>query len=155
MARQQDESILLYSGVTAQTIPVQEGATSGSYVPGDLIRFESTGQVILATAAKIAGIATMSFTGSAGSVGDIQPMELIDVNGLYLMTAAGGVAPTQAEVGDAVNLDFSVGAQFAETTSSTPEIFIVGIYPGDYTGAAYTAGGRYIIKFIWHNFLAQ
>lgn len=155
MARQQDFSILLYSGVTAHTIDVQEGATAASYVAGDLIRFESTGQVILATAAKIAGIATLAATGSAGSRSDTQDMELLDVNALYLMTAGAAVVPTQAEVGDAVNIDFAVGAQFAETTSSTPEIEIVGIFPGDYTGSAFTAGGRYIIQFIPSNFLKQ
>ena len=142
MARQQDDSILLYSGVESQVITVQEGATAASYVANDLIRFESTGQVILATNAVIAGIATLAATGAAGGVSDVQDMALLDSTALYIMTAAAAVAPTQAEVGDAVNLDFTAGAQFVETTSSTPEVYIVGLYPEDYTGSAYTAGAR-------------
>jgi len=143
MARQQDRSVLLYSGVTAQTIEVQEGTTAASYEDGDLVRFDTTGQIILAATGIIAGIATEDATASSGSASDVQAMELIDINALYLMTAGDLVATAQADCGNNVNIDFTAGAQFAETTSSTPEINIVGIYPGDLA----VAGGRYIIRF--------
>ena len=143
MARQQDRSVLLYSGVEAQTIEVQEGTTAASYVDGDLVRFDSSGQIILATNAVIAGIATDDATGSVGSASDVQAMELLDVNALYLITAGAAVATAQDDCGDDVNIDYAVGAHFAETTSSTPEIIIVGIYPGDLL----VSGGRYIIRF--------
>jgi len=155
MARQQDDSILLYSGVESQVITVQEGTTAASYVANDLIRFESTGQVILATNAVIAGIATEAATGSTGGVSDVQDMALLDPTALYIMTAASAVAPTQAMVGDPYNLDFTAGGHWVETTSTTPEVYIVGLYPEDYTGSAYTAGGRYIIRFLWKNFAPQ
>lgn len=151
MARQQTKSVLLYSGVTAQTIEVQEGTTAASYDAGDLIRFDTTGQVILATTGVIAGIATEDATGSAGSASDVQAMELLDVNALYLMTAAAAVATAQDDCGDDVNIDYTATAQFAETTSSSPEIIIVGIYPGDLA----VAGGRYIVRFNMKFFTAD
>jgi hypothetical protein len=150
MARQQDESVILYSGVEAQTIEVQEGSSAGSYEAGDLVYFDSSGQIIIATTGKIAGIATADATAAAGSASDTQDMELLDYNGLYLITAGAAVATAQDDVGDDVNLDFTAGAHFAETTSSSPEIAIVGLYPGD---AVTTQGGRYICKFIFSNFL--
>ena len=43
MARQQDLSVLLYDGVSAPTIEVQEGTTSASYEIGDLSKILSNG----------------------------------------------------------------------------------------------------------------
>ena len=151
MARQQDNSVILYSGVTAPTIEVQEGTTAASYEAGDLVRFDDTGQIILATTVQIAGIATLAATGSAGSASDVQVMELLDPNALYTITAPTATATAQTIVGNDVNIAFTVGAHVVETTSSSPEIIIMGIYPGDLA----VAGGRYIVKFIFGNLTAD
>ena len=144
MARQQDLSVVLYDGVSAPTIVVQEGTTSGSYVIGDLVKFDTSGQIILASNGVVAGIACMSYTGSAGSAGDTQQMELINFNALYLITGEGSTTADQAHCGEVSNLNFTAGAHYVATPSGAAgEVYIMGIYPGDLS----VAGGRYIIRF--------
>lgn len=142
MARQQDKSVLLYSGVRSQIIEVQEGSSAGSYKAGDLVKFDDSGQIVLATNGYIAGIATEDATGSAGSASDTQDLELIDFYALYLITEAAATAADQVNVGEVYDLDFTAGAQFANS-ATTGEIHIVGIYPGDLA----VNGGRYIVRF--------
>ena len=142
MANQQDLSVVLYDGVSAPTIVVQEGTTSGSYEIGDLVKFDSSGQIIIATNGLIAGIACMKYTGSAGSAGDTQQMELINYNALYLMCNTSTAA--QTEVGECAAIVFTAGAHtVAEGTTSAGEVQIVGIYPGDVD----VSGGRNIVRF--------
>lgn len=144
MARQQDLSVVLYDGVSAPTIQVQEGTTSGSYVIGDLVKMDTTGRIILATNGIIAGIACMDYTGSVGSAGDTQFMELINFNALYLITTASATATAQAHIGEVSNLTFTAGEHSVATpTGAAGEVYIVGIYPGDLA----VAGGRLIVRF--------
>lgn len=144
MARQQSDSVLLYSGVSAPTIEVQEGTVSGSYEIGDLVQFDTSGQIILAVAGNIAGIACMDATASAGSSTDVQQMEIIDFNALYLMTAAAATAAAQAHVGEDGDITYTYSAQYVtQDAGSAKEVLIYGIYPGDVD----TNGGRYIVRF--------
>ena len=144
MARQQDKSVLLYDGVSAPTIQVQEGSSSGSYVIGDLVKMDTAGQIIIATNGVVAGIAQMDYTGSAGAAGDVQFMELINWNALYLITTASATATDQAHIGEVSNLNFTAGAHYVATpTGAGGEVYIVGIYPGDLA----VDGGRLIVRF--------
>ena len=142
MARQQDKSVLLYSGVRTQVIRVEEDTTASSYEDGDLVKFSDAGRIRLATNGVIAGIATEDATGSVGSASDTQDLELIDFYALYLITEASATATAQANVGEVYDLDFTAGGQFVDT-AATGEVHIVGIYPGDLA----VQGGRYIIRF--------
>jgi len=142
MARLQDKSVLLYDGVSAPTIEVQEGGSSGSYLIGDLVKFDASGQIILATNGIIAGIACMDYTNSAGSATDVQFMELINYNALYLMCNTS--TADQVDVGECAAIDFTAGAQhIAEGSTSAGEVHIYGIYPGDVG----VDGGRNIVRF--------
>ncbi len=141
MARQQDKSFLLYSGVREQVIEAQEGSSAASYEDGDVVKFDNSGQIILATNGIIAGFATEDATGSAGSASDTQDLELIDFHALYLVTAASGTAADQVNVGEVAAITFTAGAQVA--VPGAGELHIVGIYPGDLA----VNGGRYIVRF--------
>ncbi len=142
MANQQDKSVLLYDGVSAPTIVVQEGSSAASYEIGDLVKFDSGGQIILATNGLIAGIAQMDATASAGAAGDVQFMELINYNALYLICNTS--TADQADVGETSAIVFTAGAHtVAAGTTSAGEVHIVGIYPGDLG----VSGGRNIVRF--------
>lgn len=142
MANQQIESVLLYDGVSAPTIEVQEGSSAGSYEIGDLVKFDTAGQIILASNGIIAGIALMDATASAGSATDTQFMELINFNALYLMCS--GSTSAQANVGETAAITFTAGAHtLADATVAAGEVHIYGIYPGDLN----VTNGRYIVRF--------
>ena len=144
MARQQNLSVMSYSGVSTPTIEVQEGTST--YYIGDLVHFDNDGQIEIASAAVIAGIACMDSTGSAGSAGDTQQMELIDFNALYLIAEASATAAAQANVGDPAVITFTAGSTKAlGHTASTGDgdVYVYGIYPGDVD----VSGGRYIVRF--------
>jgi len=142
MANQQVKSVVLYDGVSAPTIVVQEGSSAASYEAGDLVKFDSAGQVILATNGLIAGIAGMDSTASAGSASDTQFMELINYNALYLICNTS--TSDQAEVGECSAIVFTAGAHtVAGGTAAAGEVHIVGIYPGDLG----VTNGRNIVRF--------
>ncbi len=145
MARQQDLSVVVYDGVSAPTIVVQEGSGATYYI-GDLVKFNDSGQIIIATDSVIAGIACMDKTGSVGTAGDTQFMELIDYNALYLIAEASATAAAQINVGDPAAITFTAGSTttLGHTASTgTGELIVYGIYPGDVG----VSGGRYIVRF--------
>ena len=144
MARQQDLSVLLYSGVSAPTIEVQEGTST--YYIGDLVHFDDSGQIEIASSAVISGIAMIDSTGSAGSAGDTQFMELIDFNALYLIAEATSTSADQVNVGDPAAITFTAGSTRAlghTASTGSGDVFVFGIYPGDVG----VNGGRYIVRF--------
>ena len=142
MARQQSESVLLYSGVTAPTITQQEvsNISANAWYKGDLVHISATGYATIATGAYILGIATSAATGTDYADFDV---EIVDFNALYTMTEVGSTATARANIGAPWDITFTVGAHTI-TTDSTSHIYVVGIYEGN---DDVTAGGRYIFKF--------
>ena len=142
MARQQSKSVLLYSGVTAQTIEQQEacGLSSNTWYGGDLVHIDATGYATIATGAYILGIAVSTCTGVDHADFDV---ELIDFNALYTVTEAAATATARADIGANFDVYYTAGAHY-KTTASSNTIYIVGIYEGNDDT---TAGGRYIFKF--------
>lgn len=145
MARQQNLSVVLYSGVSAPTIEVQEG-DSATYYIGDLVKFDNDGQIVIADDSCIAGIACMDKTGTAGSATDVQQMEIISFSALYTIAEASATSADQVNVGDPAAITFTPGSTKAlghTASTGTGELLVYGIYPGDVG----VNGGRYIVRF--------
>ena len=142
MARQQDKSVLLYSGVTAPCIRQQEAASlaANAYYAGDCVHIDDTGYLIISTGVYILGLAQADCTGVDYAEADV---ELIDFNALYTITAAGGSATARANIGETQDITFTPGEHVVASTSNN-QIQLVGIYLGNDDT---TNGGRYIVKF--------
>ncbi len=142
MARQQDKSVLLYSGVTAPCIKHQEAGSLAAlaWYDGDCVHITNDGYINISTGVFILGIAVNDCTGVDYANTNV---ELIDFNALYLITAAGGSATARASLGETQDINFAVGAHYVDTASSN-QIQLVGIYEGNDDT---TQGGRYIVKF--------
>ena len=134
-------SCVLYSGLSPQVINCQEGASAGSFVDGDLVKTDSAGQVVIASAGKVLGIARKTATGTQATV---IPVELIDFHSIY--TIPYKASPTaQTVVGVALDLTYGAGAHTAtDASSSALEVECVGLHPGD---VVTTSGGRLLVRF--------
>ena len=142
MARQQSKSVLLYSGVTAQTIQQQEvsNISANAWRSGDLVHISATGYATISTGSLILGIAASSATGTDYADFDV---ELLDFNALYTMTEVSTTPTARANIGAPWDITYTVGAHTI-TTDSASVIIVVGTYLGN---DDVTAGGRYIFKF--------
>jgi len=142
MARQQSKSVLLYSGVTAQTITQQEtsNTSSNAWYSGDLVHISATGYATISTGVLILGIAVSTCTGVDHADFDV---ELLDFNALYTMTEVATTATARANIGALWDITYTPGAHTI-TTDASHHIYAVGIYEGNDDT---TAGGRYIFKF--------
>lgn len=132
-------AIELYTGLAPQTLICQEGGTSGSYENGDLVKTDSSGQIVLATAGTVLGIARKKYTGTQATELDV---EVINFSDIYSMPYSTTTA--QNLVGLAKDLVFTAGAQTVTSTNTYKEVTIVGLDPRDAVG---TSGGRVLIKF--------
>ena len=134
-------SVEYVSGPRGEIVLAQEGATAGSFVAGDLVKTNSSGQVILGTAGKIYGIARKS---AAAVTGTVTPVELINVDAIYrIRYQTGATALTQ--VGALADITYTAGAHVVDdTTPTTNEIEIVG---HDTVDAIGTSGGRLFVRF--------
>ena len=134
-------SVTSYTGRTGLVLGFQEGATSGSYAIGDLVKTDSNGQVVIATGGKILGIARRGYTGTQASTVEV---ELIDPNEIYVIQYKAS-ATNQNLVGVECDLVYTVGAHTVDSAATTyDEVEIVGLHPGD---AVATSGGRLLVRF--------
>lgn len=135
-------SVLLYSGLNPQIIEGQEGATSGSFAAGDLIKTDSGGQWVLAATGVCHGIAKTGFTGTQGTKFSV---ELLDPSSVYVMHHK-AAALNQNMVGLACDLVYTYSAQNVDTAVNThKEVTVVGLHPNDI--ASLPSGGRLLIRF--------
>lgn len=143
MARQQDESVLLYSGVSAQVIRQQEAInlTTVSYYKGDCVHIDDTGYITLSAGKFILGMAQTRCTGVDYVDADV---ELVDFNALYLITAGANTAVARANIGETCDITYTVNAHVHAASTTNSVICVVGIYEGN---DATTDGGRYIFRF--------
>lgn len=133
-------SVEYVSGPRGEIVLAQEGATAGSFKDGDLVKTNSSGQVILGTAGKIYAIARKS---AVAVTGTIIPVELINVDAIYRIRAQSTTALTQ--VGALADITFTAGAHVVDDTApATNEIEIVG---HDSVDAIGTSGGRLFVRF--------
>ena len=136
-------SVEVYSYTTPPNIiNMQEGTTSGSFGIGDLVKGDTSGQVVIGTAAAFFGIARKGYTGTAGT---IIPVELLSPDILYVMRAASSTTTAQANVGEEFAVTFTASAHtVAVNTTSGNDGIVYQLHPTD----GVKAGGRYIVKFL-------
>jgi hypothetical protein len=122
-----------------RVLTFSEGAGTQTFQIGDLVVTDSAGQVVVATAGNILGMARDSATGTTGS--DIR-VELINGIDLYAVPIGSGTATAQANVGLAGDIVFTPGGQYIDIDTTTSEVYVVGFY--DPLG---TTGGRLLVRF--------
>ena len=143
MARQQSKSVLLYSGVNAQTLEQQEASnlSANAWYAGDLVHITDSGYATIATGLYILGIAVTAASGTDYADFDV---ELLDFYGLYTITAEADTATARANLGACLQITYTAGAHVVGTTTTTSVIHLVGIYNGN---DDVTDGGKYIVRF--------
>ena len=116
-----------------------EDQTAGSFVAGDLVKF-SAGEIVLATATDILGVALKSATAS----GTMIPVLIITAENEFVCEADGTTAAT--DVGVEQDITFTYGSQCVSMAgTSYYDCVIQQLDPrdGPHTGS----GGRVIIRF--------
>jgi len=134
-------SVELKSG-NPQVVQIQEAAASSEndWYAGDLVKTDANGELVIATAGAIMGIARRAATGTASTK---IPVELISADNLYVAKYKAS-ATTEALVGDVVDFTFTAGAHTLDESGATTDADVVGLDPRDDLG---TSGGRLVIRF--------
>lgn len=134
-------SVELKSG-NPQVIEIEEAAagSANDFYAGDLVKTNTDGELVIATAGAIRGIARRAATGTAGTK---IPVELISHDNLYVVhnTAA---ATTEDLIGEMADFTFTAGEHYV-TTAGTTDVDVVGLDPRDVLG---TSGGRLVVRFM-------
>jgi hypothetical protein len=134
-------SVELKSG-NPQVVQIQEAAagSANDFYAGDLVKTNTDGELVIATAGAIMGIARRAATGTAST--EI-PVELISADNLYVAKYKAS-ATTEALVGDVVDFTFTAGAHTLDESAASTDADVVGLDPRDALG---TSGGRLVIRF--------
>jgi len=125
-----------------QVVGIEE-ASAGSandFYAGDLVKADANGELVIATAGAITGIARRAASGTAGTV---IPVELISDDNLYVAKYQ-AAATTEALIGDTLDFTFTAGAHTLDESGATTDVDCVGLDNRDDVG---TSGGRLIVKF--------
>ena len=134
-------SVELKSG-NPQVVQIQEAAASSEndWYAGDLVKTDANGELVIATAGAILGIARRAAQGVDSTK---IPVELISHDNLYVVknTAA---ATTESLIGTTADFTFTAGAHYV-TTGGTTDVDIMGLDPRDDLG---TSGGRLVVRFL-------
>jgi len=134
-------SVELMAG-NPQVIAIEEAAagSANDFYAGDLVKTNTDGELVIATAGAIMGIARQAATGTASTK---IPVELISADNLYVAKYK-AAATTEALVGDVLDFTFTAGAHTLDESGATTDVDCVGLDPRDDLG---TSGGRLIIRF--------
>lgn len=130
-------SVEWYAGNRIRPIKGFEG-TGQTFHAGDLVDLDTSGNVIIATAGNIQGIARQHATGTNGSLIDWEP---IACDGIYVASYHTDET-AQALIGDCLDFTFTVGAHTLDEDSATTDCYCVGL-----RDPAGTASGRLLIRF--------
>ncbi len=127
--------------VPPNIIACEEGTLTAH--AGDLVKFDSSGQLAIATSGACNGICGKTHTSTSGTT---IPVELLDPANLYVIRAASGTTTAQANVGELFDITFTVdgGHTAAANTTSGVDGQIMQLHPED----GVKAGGRYIVRFL-------
>ena len=131
----------IYPAAQSTVISAQEGAGTQTFDVGDLVKFDSSGQVVVATAGVIHGIARQDATGTQATKLEV---ELIDPNAIYCARYK-AAATAQALVGDILDFTFTIGAHTLDEGSATTDVYCVGL---DNRDVVTTSGGRLLFRFL-------
>lgn len=134
-------SVELKSG-NPQVVQIQEraAAVANEWYAGDLVKTDANGELVIATAGAILGIARRAAQGVDSTK---IPVELISHDNLYVVknTAA---ATTESLIGTTADFTFTAGEHYV-TTGGTTDVDIMGLDPRDDLG---TSGGRLVVRFL-------
>jgi hypothetical protein len=135
-------SVLAYTGLAQQEVEIQEAAagSANDFYAGDLVKANSSGELIIATAGKMLGIAHKAATGTAST--EI-PVALLNINEIYVSRYHTD-ATSEALIGDLLDYTFTAGAHTLEESGATTDVYCVGLHPND--GAV--ASGRLLVRFL-------
>jgi hypothetical protein len=124
-------------------VVVAEEASAGSandFYAGDLVKTDASGELVIATAGAIWGIAKRAATGTAGTK---IPVELISSSNLYVVKYHTD-ATSEALIGDTLDFTFTAGAHTVDESGATTDVECVGLDTRD--GAV--ASGRLVVRFL-------
>ena len=127
------------SGTPPQVVVAEEG-TGQSYKAGDLVKF-SSGQLVIATAGAIDGIARRDASGTASTACEI---ELINLDSVYVGKYKAS-ATAQTLVGAVSDFTFTAGGHTLDESGANTDVYVVALDPRDAVG---TSGGRLLFKFL-------
>ncbi len=130
-------SIGWISGTPPQVVPAQEG-TGQSYKAGDAVQW-SSGQLVVGASQAIDGIARRDATGTAGTVCEV---ELINLDSVYVVTY--NTTTAQSVIGSVVDMDTATAGAQIFHASGTTDAVVVALDPRDAVGLS---GGRLYVKF--------
>ena len=133
-------SVVPYTGLSPQVIEVEEAsaASANDFYDGDLVK-ATTGELVIATAGVILGIARKTCTGTASTK---IPVELLNLNEIYVCRYHTD-ATTEALIGDVLDFTFTAGAHTLEESGATTDVYCVGLHPTD----GLLASGRLLVRF--------
>jgi hypothetical protein len=134
-------SVELKSG-NPQVVWIEEASASSAndWYANDLVKTDASGELVIATAGVIMGIAKRAATGTASTK---IPVELISVDNLYVAKYKAS-ATTEALIGDVVDFTFTAGAHTLDESGASTDADVVMLDPRDDVG---TSGGRLVIRF--------
>jgi hypothetical protein len=127
------------TGLQPQVLTFEEGAGTQTFKVGDLVVSDSSGQVVIATAGNILGIARDDATGTTASAIRV---ELINGYDIYSVPIGSATATAQTNVGAGGDIVFTAGGQYIDIHTTTQEVYVVG-----FDDALGTTGGRLLVRF--------
>lgn len=135
------ESVMSYTGLAQQVVQIQEAAASSAndWRANDLVKCNTSGELVIATAGDILGIALEAASGVASTR---IPIGLLNLNEIYVSRYHTD-AVTEALIGDCLDYTFTVGAHTLEESSATTDVYCVGTHPID----GLVASGRLLVRF--------
>lgn len=135
-------SVVTYTGLSSQTLPYHEyhGSGANAFYTGDLIKTNTNGEVQIATAGAISGIAQTTATGVDQHVIDVA---LLNPNEIYVGKHTTTIT-AESMIGDILDFTFGVGAHTL-AIGGTVDCYCVGLHPDD--GALIS--GRLLIRFLY------
>ena len=117
-----------------------EAGAANAFYAGDLVKCNGDGELVIATAGAMWGIAKRTATGTASTK---IPVELLSSSNLYRVKYHTD-ATSEALVGDTLDFTFTAGAHTVDEDSATTDVECVQLDPRD--GAV--ASGRLIVRFL-------
>lgn len=133
-------SVTSYYGHSYGPLPALEGGSTQAYKAGDLVKF-SSGQLIIATAGAIDGIAAQDATGTQATATAYYPIMFDEIYVARYKAAA----TAQTLVGALVDFVFDLGAHTLDESGASTDAYVVALDPRD---VVTTTSGRLLFRFM-------
>ena len=133
-------SVVAYTGLQLQPVEIQEAAASSAndWYAGDLVKNDTSGELVIATAGVILGVAKKAASGTAST---LITVELLNINEIYVVKHTTSITG-ETMIGDCLDFTFTAGAHVV-AVGGTTDVYCVGLHPDD--GALIS--GRLLVRF--------